>query len=257
MAVVSAPDVLRAADLLRRGRANVVLTGAGVSTESGLPDFRSPGGLWTGIDPMRVASLGAFRQDPAAFHAFYRSRLDALRHAAPNPAHRAIARLETMGIVQMVITQNVDGLHQQAGSREVVEVHGNLREARCAGCGDVSPIAEMAARLGPDGVPRCARCQGVLRPNVVLFDETLPEAAYLRAEEACRRCEVLLVVGSSLEVYPVASLPDLARRGGARLLIVNREPTPYDPAADIVLRGEAGTVLPRLVAAVGAAGEGP
>ena len=253
---LSATDVLRAARILRRSRATVVLTGAGVSTESGLPDFRSPGGLWTGVDPSRVASLSAFRRDPVAFYAFYRTRLEALRHAAPNSAHRAIARLEAIGVVQMIITQNVDGLHQQAGSRDVVEVHGNLREARCVGCGLLSPIVEMAARVEAGEVPRCVQCGGLLRPNVVLFEEMLPQAAYDRAEDACRTCTALVVVGSSLEVYPVAALPDLAVQRGARLLIVNREATPYDAVASLVLHGEAGTVLPHLAAAIEAAGEG-
>ena len=252
--VIRAEDIHGAAALLLRGRANVVLTGAGASTESGLPDFRSPGGLWAGVDPARVASLSAFRRDPAAFFAFYRTRLETLRHAASNPAHRAIATLEARGHVQMVITQNVDGLHQQAGSREVVEVHGNLRQARCAECGRIVPIAEMLAGLQVGAVPRC-RCGGVLRPNVVLFEEMLPLDAYTRAEEACRHCDVLLVVGSSLEVYPVAALPDLAVRRNARLVIVNRESTPYDPVADIVLRGTAGPVLSQIVAALDAAGE--
>lgn len=242
--------------VLRRSGASVVLTGAGVSTESGLPDFRSPGGLWAGVDPTRVASASAFRQDPVAFYAFYRTRLAALGGAAPNPAHRAIARLEALGVVRMVITQNVDGLHQQAGSREVVEVHGNLREARCAGCGRLSPIVQMAAALDSGELPRCGRCGDLLRPNVVLFEELLPQDAYARAEAACRTCEALLVVGSSLEVYPVASLPDVAVRRGARLLIVNREPTPYDADADVVLQGPAGVVLPQILAAVEAAGEG-
>ncbi len=253
--MIRAEGIHRAAALLLRGRANVVLTGAGASTESGLPDFRSPGGLWAGVDPARVASLSAFRRDPAAFFAFYRTRLEMLRHAAPNPAHRAIATLEARGHVQMVITQNVDGLHQQAGSREVVEVHGNLREARCTECGRIVPIAEMLAGLEVGPVPRCGRCGGVLRPSVVLFEELLPLDAYTRAEEACRHCDVLLVVGSSLEVHPVAALPDLAVRRKARLVIVNRDPTPYDPVADVVLRGTAGPVLSQIVGALDAAGE--
>ncbi len=253
---IRAEAVARAARLLRRSRWTAVLTGAGVSTESGLPDFRSspgkdrPGGLWTGLDPSRVASAGAFERDPDAFYAFYRKRVAGLAGAAPNPAHRAIARLEALGLVQVVITQNVDGLHQQAGSREVVEVHGNLREARCAACGVVVPIAEMTAPLDAGKRPRCARCGGLLRPNVVLFEEMLPRDAYSRAEEACARCDVLLIVGSSLEVYPVAGLPHLAAEQGARLVIVNRDPTPCDRIADVVLRAPAGDALPAIVAAI-------
>ncbi len=243
-------QVRQAAGLLCGSRWTAVLTGAGVSTESGLPDFRSPGGLWTREDPVRVASLSAFERDPDAFYDFYRARLGMLAAALPNAAHEAIARLEGLGFVQAVITQNIDGLHQQAGSREVVEVHGNLREARCHACGAIVPISEMTSQLEREARPRCATCPGLLRPNVVLFEEMLPHDAYERAEEACRRCAVLLVAGSSLEVYPVAGLPGLAARRGAELVIVNREPTTYDGAARVVLRGEAGTILPELVAAL-------
>ena len=226
---------------------NVALTGAGASTESGLPDFRSKGGLWGRTDPSRVASATAFRRDPAAFYAFYQARLAALADAAPNPGHRALARLERLGMLHLIVTQNVDGLHQQAGSHEVVEVHGNLREARCAGCGVLVAVAEMAGPVQAGAMPRCGRCGGLLRPNVVLFEELLPAAAFARAEAACRACGVLVVVGSSLEVYPVAGLPSLAVRHGARLIIVNRDPTPCDEVADVVIREDAGMVLPRLV----------
>jgi NAD-dependent deacetylase len=242
-----------AGDLLRKSRWTVVLTGAGVSTESGLPDFRSmpapgrPGGLWTGLDPMRVASASAFARDPDAFYQFYRQRLSRLAGAKPNAAHRAIAQLEALGLVQLVITQNVDRLHQEAGSREVVEVHGNLCEARCQSCGLTVPIGEMARQLDAGAHPQCAGCGGRLRPNVVLFEEMLPVDAYKRAEDACLRCEALLVVGSSLEVYPVASLPHLAKERGAQIVIVNSEPTACDRRADILLRGQAGEILPAIV----------
>ena len=244
-------QIERAAALLRAGRRNIALTGAGISTESGLPDFRSAHGLWATVDPTRVASLSAFRWNPAAFYAFYRTRLSSLAAAAPNDAHRALARLEGLGKLHLLVTQNVDGLHQLAGSRDVVEVHGNLRECRCAGCGAVLPIGEMARPLDAGvALPQCARCHGLLRPNVVLFEELLPVAAYERAAAACRACDVLLIVGSSLEVYPVAGLPALAAEGGARLVIVNRDPTPCDSLAEVVVRGSAGTVLPALVGAV-------
>ena len=254
--------IRRAAGLLRESRWTAVLTGAGVSTESGLPDFRSApgpgrlGGLWTGVDPIRVASASAFERDPGAFYHFYQQRLAHLAGAAPNEAHRAIARLEALGRVQLLITQNVDRLHHQAGSRNVVEVHGNLREARCQSCGGVVPIAVMAGQLEAGTRPRCAGCGGWLRPNVVLFEEMLPVEAYSRAEDACGRCDVLLVVGSSLEVHPVAGLPPLAKERGARVVIVNREPTACDRLADLVLRGQAGEVLPAIVAALSSADAG-
>jgi NAD-dependent deacetylase len=241
----------RAAAALSAGRRNVALTGAGMSTESGLPDFRSADGLWAGVDPARVASLSAFRRDPTAFYEFYRTRLSSLAGAVPNAGHRALARLEAMGMLRLIVTQNVDGLHQQAGSRDIVEVHGNLRECRCAGCGAVRPIREMTHRLDAGAIPRCDACGELVRPNVVLFEELLPVAAYERAEAACRDCDALLVVGSSLEVYPVAGLPELAVQSGARLVIVNRDPTPSDSLAAVVVRGNAGTVLPAIVDAVG------
>jgi NAD-dependent deacetylase len=240
----------RVAALLRGGRLNVALTGAGASTESGLPDFRSRDGLWARTDPSRVASASAFRRDPAAFYAFYQDRLAVLTAAVPNAAHRALARLEHLGMLHLIVTQNVDGLHQQAGSREVVEVHGNLREARCAGCAILVPIAEMAGPVREGALPRCGRCGGLLRPNVVLFEELLPAAEYARVEAACRACDVLLVVGSSLEVHPVAGLPALAVRHGAKLIIANRDPTPCDDLAEVVMGGDAGMVLPRIVEAV-------
>lgn len=254
--MTSASDGVRlAGDLLRQSRWTAVLTGAGVSTESGLPDFRStpaPGrlaGLWAGLDPMRVASASAFARDPDVFYRFYQQRLFHLAGAKPNAAHRAIAQLEALGLVQLVITQNVDRLHQEAGSREVVEVHGNLCEARCQSCGSIVPIGEMARQVDAGAHPRCTGCGGRLRPNVVLFEEMLPVEAYKRAEDACLRCEVLLVVGSSLEVYPVADLPHLARERGAKIAIVNSEPTACDRLADILLRGQAGEILPAIVKA--------
>jgi NAD-dependent deacetylase len=245
-----------AGNLLRESRWTAVLTGAGVSTESGLPDFRStpvpgrPGGLWTGLDPMRVASASAFARDPDAFYRFYQQRLSHLAGAKPNAAHRAIEQLEALGLVQLVITQNVDRLHQEAGSREVVEVHGNVCEARCQSCGSTVPISEMVRQLDVDAEPRCAECGGRLRPNVVLFEEMLPVDAYERAEDACLRCEALLVVGSSLEVYPVAGLPSLAKERGAKIVIVNSEPTGCDRLADVLLRGQAGKILPAVVKAI-------
>ena len=250
-----ADGILLAGELLGRSRWTAVLTGAGVSTESGLPDFRSTpvagraGGLWTGLDPMQVASMSAFERDPDAFYGFYRLRLSRLAGAKPNAAHRAIAELEQLGLVRVVITQNVDHLHQEAGSREVVEIHGNLREARCQSCGSIVPIGVMERQLDAGSHPRCAGCGGRLRPNVVLFEEMLPADAYDRAEDACLRCEALLVVGSSLEVYPVADLPRLAKERGAKIIIVNREPTACDPLADVLLPGQAGEILPAIVAA--------
>lgn len=240
-------SIERAATIVVRARSVVALTGAGISTESGLPDFRSPGGLWANVDPLEVATLSAFRRTPQRFYDFYRTRLQLLAGAAPNPAHHALVQLEAKGKLRAVVTQNVDGLHQAAGSRRVIELHGNLREAACPVCRWVGPIAVITDALNRSELPACSICGSHLKPNVVLFEELLPEDAYLAAEEECRRADVLLVVGSSLQVTPAAGLPQVARQHGAALIIVNDEPTPMDLAADVVLRGRAGTLLPDLV----------
>jgi len=240
-------EIQHAGELIASSQFAVALTGAGVSTESGLPDFRSQDGLWRQYDPSEVATLSAFYTDPHRFYAFYRHRLALLREAQPNPAHYALARLEDLGKLHVVITQNVDGLHQQAGSRRVLEVHGNLREAKCTGCGRIFPISVLDPFLERAEIPTCDSCGSALKPNVVLFEEMLPEEVFEEAEASCRRCDLLLVVGSSLQVTPVAYLPHVALRHGARLILVNTEETPVDRFADVVLRGRAGVILPRLV----------
>lgn len=239
--------VADAAAVLSRARAAVALTGAGISTESGLPDFRSPGGLWAAFDPLEVATLSAFRRTPQKFYEFYRSRLSRLGTVAPNAAHRALANMEARGQLRAIITQNIDGLHQAAGSRRVIELHGNLREAACIECGWIGPIAVIAAALDRSTLPTCDTCGGRLKPNVVLFEELLPEAAYLTAEAECRRADALLVVGSSLQVTPAAWLPEVAHRHGAPVVIINDEGTPLDHLAEVVVRGRAGSILPALV----------
>ncbi|MGH2400088.1 MAG: SIR2 family NAD-dependent protein deacylase [bacterium] len=245
-------DPIKAAtSLLARSRRIVALTGAGISTESGLPDFRSPGGLWAGVNPLEVATLSAFRRRPEAFFDFYRKRLAMLAGARPNPAHHALVDLEEFGL-RAVVTQNVDGLHHAAGSRRIIELHGNLREAACVECGRTSPIQIITAALDRKVSPICEHCGGALKPNVVLFEELLPEAAYLAAESEVRRADVLLVVGSSLQVTPAAWLPEAAKSHGAGVIIANDEDTAVDRVADVVLRGRVGKILPDLVAAVSA-----
>jgi NAD-dependent deacetylase len=245
-------SVAAAAEVLRAARRAVALTGAGVSTASGLPDFRSAGGLWDGVDPMEVASRSAVRRRPEAFYAFYQQRLDRLARAAPNPAHHALADLHRAGRLQAVITQNVDGLHQAAGSPVVIEVHGNLREAICTGCGLIRPIAVIRDALDAGALPRCADCGDLLTPNVVLFEDMLPEEAWRRAIEAARAAGVMLVAGSSLQVVPAASLPEETLEAGGRLIIVNREPTPFDARAAVVISGEVEQVLPAIASVLGA-----
>lgn len=233
------------AGLFRECRQAVVLTGAGVSTESGLSDFRSRTGLWQKIDPIKAASIKAWRSDPHQFFQFYRQRLRRLEGAEPNPAHRALALLEKRGYIDVLITQNVDGLHHRAGSEDIVEVHGNLRQAECLTC---SGVFGSEVLLGGGGdVPRCKVCDSVLKPRVVLFGEALPEAPWQRAVEAVMDTDLLLVVGSSLQVSPVNALPIHAVKNGARLAIINLEPTPYDGQAALVCQEEAGSCLTRLV----------
>jgi NAD-dependent deacetylase len=227
----------------------VVLTGAGVSTESGIPDFRSPTGIWATYDPMEYATIDAFRRDPAKVWGFYAKRLGVLAQAKPNAAHVALAELERRGLVEVVITQNVDGLHQAAGSKRVIEVHGSIRSASCLGCGHREEY-ERVIEFGP--VPACAECGAVLKPDVVMFGELLPAGAMEEASELVRRAGLLLVVGSSLEVYPVAGLPEDAIRAGARLAIVNRGPTPYDSRADLKIDASAGETLAAALAALDA-----
>jgi NAD-dependent deacetylase len=215
-----------------------VLTGAGVSTESGIPDFRSAGGVWAQYDPYEVASIEAFHRDPERVWEFYALRLDVLADAMPNPAHVALADLESQELVQVVVTQNVDGLHSAAGSRDVIEVHGSIASAECLACGRRE---ERVRELLP--LPRCADCGSVLKPGVVMFGELLPVQAIERATKLAQNAELLLVVGTSLEVWPVAGLPDETLGHGGRLAIVNRDPTPYDERAELVIHGAAGEVL--------------
>lgn len=236
----------RLADLIRTHRPCVVLTGAGVSTESGIPDFRSAGGIWAQVDPYEVASIDGFRRDPARVWEFYARRLAVLADAAPNEGHLALARLEQLGLVDAVITQNVDGLHQRAGSREVLEVHGSIRGAVCLRCG-ASPGFERVLELLP--LPVCA-CGAILKPGVVMFGEPMPVAAFERATELSRAAGLLLVVGSSLEVHPVAGLPYETVAAGGKVAIVNRDPTPFDADAELVLGGSAGAALHAAVQAL-------
>ncbi|MDX6426612.1 MAG: NAD-dependent deacetylase [Gaiellaceae bacterium] len=235
----------RLAELIRAAQPCVVLTGAGVSTESGIPDIRSDDGIWAQYDPYEVASIEAFQRDPERVWEFYARRLDVLGGAAPNPAHVALAELESRGHVQAVITQNVDGLHAAAGSRDVIEVHGSIASAVCLACGRRE---EHVRELLP--VPRCADCGVVLKPGVVMFGELLPVEAIDRPTALAQNAELLLVVGTSLEVWPVAGLPEETLLHGGKLAIVNRDPTLYDARAELVSHDSAGAVLAACVASL-------
>jgi NAD-dependent deacetylase len=240
-------SVERLAEVVRERQSCVVLTGAGISTESGIPDFRSAGGIWERYDPAEVAHVDALRRDPARVWEFYALRLEALSHAEPNDGHRALGELEARGWIRAIVTQNVDGLHQRAGSREVVEVHGSLREAECTACGVRVP---MAAALDQLPLPACSECGEVLKPGVVMFGELLPVAAIARAQALAAEAGLLLVVGSALEVFPVAELPGETLAAGGAVAIVNRGGTRWDPRAEVTIDAGAGETLRALAAAL-------
>ena len=244
----------RLAGLLRSARRAVALTGAGISVPSGIPDFRSPGtGLWANVNPMEVAHIGVFRRDPARFWSFYGTRFATLEGKQPNRAHAALVELERRGLIEAVVTQNIDGLHRAAGTRDLIEVHGSIATSSCLAC-DAPPVGLDEARerlaAAADGVPRCARCDAPLKPDVVLFGELLPVAAIERAAALAASADLLLCVGSSLEVHPVAGLPELTLGAGGALALVTAGPTPYDSAATVKLGGDVVEELDAVLAAL-------
>ena len=248
-----APDVAvaRLAELIRENQPCVVLTGAGVSTESGIPDFRSPTGIWAQFDPLEYATLGAFRRDPAKVWRFYAPRFAMLTEAEPNRAHLALAEVERRGLVGAIVTQNIDLLHERAGSQEVVEVHGSIATSTCPACGARYELAQVVPLIeAGEGAPHCPACGAILKPDVVFFDELLPPDAIDRAYELAGEARLLLVVGSSLEVYPVAELPRTTLDAGGKVAVVNRTPTWVDGRAALRLDGSAGDVLTAAVAAL-------
>jgi NAD-dependent deacetylase len=239
--------IARAAELLSQADYAVALTGAGHSTPSGIPDFRSPtSGLWTQVDPMAVASLFAFRLRPQDFYDWIRPLARTMLEAQPNPAHHALAQLESAGLIKSVITQNIDGLHQKAGSQQVHEVHGHMREATCIRCYQVMPADALIEQfIEGDQIPRCP-CGGVMKPNIILFGEQLPLNVLTAARQDAMACDLMVVVGSSLTVEPVADLPLMALGQGARLIIVNYQPTHLDNRADVLIHADLAEVLPHI-----------
>ena len=237
-------------ELIRDNQPCVVLTGAGVSTESGIPDFRSPTGIWAQYDPMEYASIDAFLADPVKVWDFYAKRLGVLASAEPNAGHRALAELEQAGFVRAVVTQNVDRLHERAGSLELIEVHGSLRTSSCLTCGLRVPFEEIVRMLESQPAPPCPACTTILKPDVVMFGELLPARAVDRATKFAREAALLLVVGSSLEVYPVAGLCDETLAGGGKLAIVTMGETPYDGLAELKVEAPAAETLAAVAAAL-------
>ena len=249
------PELETVAAWLAVASRTVVLTGAGVSTESGIPDYRGPDGIWT-RDPKaeRLSNIGYYLADPAIRREAWRRRLDHPgRGARPNGGHRALAELDAAGRIALLVTQNIDGLHLAAGSapERTIEIHGSIRDSVCLTCGDRRPMAETLDRVRagePD--PACLVCGGILKSATISFGQNLDRADLARAEAAADEADLFLAVGTSLTVYPVAGLPERALAAGARLAIVNAEPTPLDSYASAVIRGRSGEVLPALVAAI-------
>ena len=239
------------AELLMDARNAVVLTGAGVSVPSGIPDFRTPGtGLWEKVDPMEVAHIESWRRDPQRFWSFYGDRFVSLVDKQPNEAHLAVAELERRGLIRAVITQNIDRLHRLAGTGRLIEVHGSIEWSVCLECGDRVSIDRVIELLGA-AVPECPRCSAPLKPDVVLFGELLPERAMAEAQALALDADLMVCVGSSLEVYPVAGLPAMTRGSGGRLALVTQGPTPYDDDADVKLEGDVIEELRAVLAALG------
>jgi NAD-dependent deacetylase len=250
---VSTDNATRLAELIREADSVVALTGAGISVPSGIPDFRSPGtGLWEKVDPMEVAHIDAFHRDPQRFWSFYGERFQTLEDKRPNRAHEVLAELERVGLLDAVITQNVDRLHARAGSVELIEVHGSISHSVCLDCGARFEIGEVRARHArdPERTPRCD-CGTPLKPGVVLFGEFLPQEALARAQRLAASADLLLCIGSSLEVYPVAQLPEMTLSADGRLAIITQGVTPFDRLATVRMDGDVVVELEALGAALG------
>jgi NAD-dependent deacetylase len=247
-ALASYAAIEDAAELVRKAKRAVVLTGAGISTPSGIPDFRSEGtGLWSRDEPLEVASLMSFRTAPERFFEWFRPLAGQIFYAKANVAHLALAELEEAGRVQTIITQNIDALHQKAGSKCVIETHGTLRTLTCTNCYQKYDSELYLKTFIEEGlVPTCSTCNGILKPDVILFGEQLPHSAWVAAQRAARQCDLMLVAGSSLEVLPVAGLPMQALDRGAHLIVVNNTPTYVNVRADVVIMDNVASTLPEI-----------
>lgn len=237
--------IKRAAKDIVDSRKTIALTGAGISVESGIPDFRSAGGLWSKYDPEEYAHISAFRSNPEKVWHMLKEMMELVLGAEPNPAHIALAELEKMGLLSSVITQNVDGLHQRGGSKEVIEFHGSNRWLVCIECGDRREAASLSFDVIP---PRCLHCSSILKPDVVFFGEPIPWEAQTRSFEEAATCDLVLVIGTSAVVYPAAGIPTSAKQSGAKVVEINMEPTPLTGyISDYLIQGSAGAILPKIV----------
>ena len=248
---VATGQAQRLAELVRDSSCTIALTGAGISVPSGIPDFRTPGtGIWEKVDPMEVAHIDAFERDPTRFWGFYRQRLQMLGERKPNGAHQALAELERRGVLEAVITQNIDTLHSRAGSERVIEVHGSIRTASCRLCTAQYPREDVEGLFSESGAAICTQCGGHVKPDVVLFGELLPADAMAEAESLAARADLMLCVGSSLEVYPVAGLPSVTLGRGGRIAVITKGPTPFDSDAAVRMDGDVVADLDALLAAL-------
>lgn len=248
-------DAAALADLLRKSRRAVIFTGAGMSTESGIPDFRSPGGIWTRMQPIAFQD---YVSDPQARRSSWQRRLEmeaTWKTVQPNQGHRAVAELIATGKASHVITQNIDALHQASGvpAQQVIELHGNTRHAKCLDCGERAEIAGILAHFEAYGdAPNCAQCGGIVKTGTISFGQPMPEDEMARAQAAIKACDLMLVLGSSLQVYPAAGFPLQAKRQGAQLVILNREETPLDGHADLVINAEIGPTMGSVIGLIDA-----
>lgn len=239
-----------AAELIRESTYCVALTGAGISTPSGIPDFRTPGsGIWTKYNPMEVASLSAFRYHPTRFYTWLRPFVSCLFQADPNPAHTALARLEAKQYLKSIITQNIDGLHQKAGSRHVIEVHGTFRSLTCLGCYQQIQATDQFLEefLAGDQNPSCPSCGDLLKPDIILYEEQLPAQQWKAARKEVLASDLLIILGSSLTVTPTCDLPYTALARGARVIILNRMSTHLDQQVTLSIQGDLEIILPMIV----------
>lgn len=238
--------ISKTAEILAKARHVVALTGAGISVESGIPPFRGPGGLWEKFDPMEVGHIRTFKKDPArVWNTLMAEMRGVLEKAAPNSAHTSLARLEELGILKTVITQNIDGLHQKAGNTDVIEFHGNFAWLTCMDCGSRKETISVDMDVLP---PRC-KCGGIFRPDCVFFGEAIPEETLIRSREQAGACDVMLVIGTSAIVQPAALMPMIAHQSGARIIEINPEPTPLTTSVSMfIVRKRAGEALPAIMA---------
>jgi NAD-dependent protein deacetylase/lipoamidase len=248
---IATAEAEKLAALIRESKCTVALTGAGISVPSGIPDFRTPGeGIWEKVDPMEVAHIDAFRRDPARFWGFYRQRLQMLGDKEPNGAHEALAELERRGLLEAVITQNIDTLHTKAGSERVIEVHGSISTSSCQSCHAEFRTEYIEPLFNEEGAAVCSECGGSVKPDVVLFGELLPADAIAEAEALAERADLMLCVGSSLEVFPVAGLPSVTLRSGGGLAVITIGPTPFDTNAAVRMDGDVVVDLEAVLAAL-------